>query len=361
MLKDDIIAIREGIRVGRFTNEASVCQGIVLRILHALGWPTYDTQVVSPEYSVEGRRVDFGLCHPPSKPVVFVEVKQIGRADSDGERQLFEYAFHRGVPVAVLTDGQDWQFFLPAEQGDYGERRVYKLDIVERDVDEVVYRLERYLQYDRICSGEAIEDARADYKDVARRRLIGYSLPEAWLKLVEEEDESLIELMSDRVENLCGYKPDPDTVAAFLRASVHLRHEPQEDYGQKNPIKVDSNVLPPVPPHGVTGFRLRGQFHQARNAKDVLIRAFRELAAQDTAFLERFVSLPRHGRTRRYLARSKEDLYPGRPDLARDYSEEIGQGYWLGTNNCCNAIARILEMACQVAGLKYGTDFVATL
>jgi len=64
MLKQDIEEIRDAIQAGRFTNEAGVCQGIVLRILHAPGWPTYDTQIVSPEYPLEGRRVDFALCHP---------------------------------------------------------------------------------------------------------------------------------------------------------------------------------------------------------------------------------------------------------------------------------------------------------
>jgi len=54
---------------------------------------------------------------------VFIEVKQVGQSDG-GERQLFEYAFHRGVPMAILTDGQEWHFFLPAKQGDYGDRRV---------------------------------------------------------------------------------------------------------------------------------------------------------------------------------------------------------------------------------------------
>jgi hypothetical protein len=38
--------------------------------------------------------------------------------------------------MAVLTDGQEWHFFLPTEQGDYGERRVYKLDLLERDPQE---------------------------------------------------------------------------------------------------------------------------------------------------------------------------------------------------------------------------------
>jgi predicted type IV restriction endonuclease len=119
-------------------------------------------------------------------------VKGVGQSDAAGERQLFEYAFHKAVPMAILTDGQDWQFFLPAEQGDYGERRVYKLDIVEREIDETVARLERYLNYPAICSGSAMEAARLDYRNVARQREIKATLPKAWGILVEEEDELLL-------------------------------------------------------------------------------------------------------------------------------------------------------------------------
>jgi hypothetical protein len=34
-------------------------------------------------------------------------------------------------------------------------------------------------------------------------------LPDAWDRLVESEDELLIELLSDKVEDLCGVKPEP--------------------------------------------------------------------------------------------------------------------------------------------------------
>ena len=115
-LADDIDDIRARIRSGGFTNEASVSQGIVLRLLHALQWPQYNTQVVYPEYPLEGSlRVDFALCHPPGKPIGFIEVKKIGQSDG-AERQLFEYAFHKGVPLAILTDGREWNVFLPGEQ-----------------------------------------------------------------------------------------------------------------------------------------------------------------------------------------------------------------------------------------------------
>jgi len=114
------------------------------RLLNTLGWPVYDIEVVTPEYSLGGRRVDYALCHPSREPLVMVEVKQIGQSKG-ADHQLFEYAFHKGVPMAVLTDEQEWHFFLPTEQGDYGERRVYKLDLLERDSQEAEAGLERYL------------------------------------------------------------------------------------------------------------------------------------------------------------------------------------------------------------------------
>lgn len=362
MLKQDIEDIRDAITGGRFTNEAAVCQGIVLRILHALSWPTYDTQIVFPEFTVEGRRVDLALCNPAAKPVVFIEVKQVGQSDGAGERQLFEYAFHKGVPMAILTDGQDWQFFLPAEQGEYRERRVYKLDIVEREIEETVSRLERYLNYQATCSGEAIAAARADYKNVARERQIRATLPEAWRKLVEEEDDLLLELLADRVEGLCGYKPDPDTVALFLRESVQLK--PAASGGttpRVGPVTPPIDTPEKLPQPSPIGFVLNGKHYSARNARDALVRVFNELADRDPTFMERFATLRKHGRTRRYLTRSMEELYPGRPDLARGFSYELRPGWWLGINLSRNGIERIIEMASEVAGLRWQVDLKVNL
>ena len=57
-LKEHISEIQANLKAGRFINEAAVSQGIILRILQVLGWPVFNAQVVCPEYSVEGRRVD---------------------------------------------------------------------------------------------------------------------------------------------------------------------------------------------------------------------------------------------------------------------------------------------------------------
>ena len=218
-LEQHIKEIRDSIKTGNFVNEAAVSQGIVLRILNALGWPAYDTQTVSPQFGLEGRRVDYALCHPPGKPIAFIEVKSIGQAEG-AERQLFEYAFHKGIQLAILTDGQEWNFFLPAEQGDYADRRVYKLDIAERGLSDCTHRLSRYLSYDDVVSGDAINAAREDYRDVARERLIQSTLPQAWKQLIDDEDAQLLELVAGQVERLCGYKPNVDTVASFLGNSI---------------------------------------------------------------------------------------------------------------------------------------------
>jgi predicted type IV restriction endonuclease len=74
-VKQDLLEIRAGVKAGRYVNEATVSQGIVQRLLHLLGWPVYDTEIVAPEYSLGGRRADYALCHPPREPVILVEVK----------------------------------------------------------------------------------------------------------------------------------------------------------------------------------------------------------------------------------------------------------------------------------------------
>ncbi len=381
-IEHDIEAIRDGIKAGRYANEASVSQGIVLRLLHALGWPAYDTEAVWPEYSLSGRRVDYALCSPPGKPIAFIEVKQIGQSDG-AEKQLFEYAFIAGIPLAILTDGREWNFFLPAEQGDYGERRVYKLNIVDRDVSECVDRLERYLLHSSIASGAAIQAARDDYRNVSKDRQMLAALPKAWNQLIADEDDMLLEILADRVESLCGFKPTPDMVAGFFKDSVlnrtvqptQTRPMPTTAARQVAEVSVTAGAVEqalavPRPaqfrrasvlPSGQTGFEFEGKFHPARNAIDTLKQVFETMMHRDPTFAERFAGLPKHGRSRRYLARDADDLYPGRKDLAQKCSLKIASGWWLGTNHSKQSIGKIIAMACNVAQVGYGRDLVAHL
>ena len=357
-MEEALLDIRAGIKTGRYVNEATVSQGIVQRLLNALGWPVYDTEVVAPEYSLGTRRADYALCHPPREPVILVEVKQVGQSKG-ADRQLFEYAFHKGVPMAILTDGQEWNFFLPTEQGDYSERQLYKLDILERDLQEAESRFKRYLEYEAVRSGQAIDAARKDYRNAARRKQAQRTLPDAWAKLIESEDELLLELLSDKVEDLCGIKPDPDAVAAFLRKQPPVVDEVVPVPVPKKPRRRPQPGLDTTALKG-TEYELYGQRQQARNARDVLIQVFREFAKREPDFLERFAALPKHGRKRRYLARSREQLYPGSPHLV-DNAYEVRPGWWVDTHASRAGIETRIRMACEVARVTYGKDLVINL
>jgi predicted type IV restriction endonuclease len=358
LVREDLLDIRTGIKAGRYVNEATVSQGIVQRLLNALGWPVYDTEVVAPEYSLGARRADYALCHPPREPVILIEVKQVGQSKG-ADRQLFEYAFHRGVPIAILTDGQEWNFFLPTEQGDYGERQLYKLDILEREPQETERSLKRYLEYEAVRSGQAIEAARRDYRDAARKRRAERTLPDAWTKLIESEDELLLELLSDKVEDLCGVKPEPDAVAAFLHQQPSTSNEAISAPAPRRPRRSARPAPTSDVPKSI-GYELYGQRRQARNARDVLIQVFREFAERDPGFLERFAALPKHGRKRRYLARTREELYPGSPHLV-DNAYEVQPGWWIDTHASRAGIETRIKMASEVAGVRYGKDVLVNL
>jgi len=170
--------------------------------------------VVWPEYQTGEGRADFALCHPPSKPAVLIEVKQPGRAE-EGVHQALEYAFHTGVPFIVLTDGNTWSFYLPAEQGSYEDRRVYKLDLFERSPGESAEALSRYLGSARVESGAALETARQEPHAVPSRASSCGHL-EAWRELVEKGDQDLVDLLADAAELKAGVPPDHDDVEQFL-------------------------------------------------------------------------------------------------------------------------------------------------
>jgi predicted type IV restriction endonuclease len=262
-LNEHITDIQRAIRTGQFSNEAAVSRGIVMRLLQALNWPIFDTNIVWPEYSLETLKVDYALCYPPSKPTVIIEVKNIGNLEG-ADSKLFEYAFRAGVPMAILTDGQEWHFYLPAGKGSILERRFYKLDILKRDLAEIVNRFERYLAYERIRNGEALKSARAEHDSASILREVKTNIPIAWEKIIEEQDSILIDLISEKVADLCGYKPEPDLVSSFLLEQLKTP-APLPEISTVPP----SVVIPRVKTDRIS-YTLRGKTTYLRSASDVL-------------------------------------------------------------------------------------------
>lgn len=214
-MKQVIQAIQSQIKEGLFTNEASVIRGIINPILQKLNWPANDVRVVRPEYTVGNQRVDIALFHN-NQPFIFIEAKKIGAADG-AERQLFEYAFHSGVPILILTDGPTWHFFLTAGLGTYEQRKVNKLDLIEYDdLEQLCSKFIDYLDYSNVITGKTQKILQKDYEDINREREIIRTLPNAWKKIIDENDELLFELVANKVEELCNYKPSKGLVFKYL-------------------------------------------------------------------------------------------------------------------------------------------------
>ena len=224
-LEETVRDIQKNIQNDQYQSEQAISQGIVLRLLSEQGWPVWDPHTVIPEYKVPGGRVDFALCVIKNKPKIFIEVKQPGKTQGADE-QVFQYAFHQGVPFVIVTDGTAWHFYLPTAEGSYEDRRVYTLDLVEREIDESVGRLNRYLSFEEVQNGNALNNAKTDYESVSKERQAKSKIPEAWEKLLEEKDEVLINTISKKVESICGYSPNQEQIIAHLK-SLKLEVETQ--------------------------------------------------------------------------------------------------------------------------------------
>jgi len=135
-------------------------------------------------------------------------------------------------------------------------------------------------------------------------------------------------------------------------------------------LGLDQGRLRPEPPPSgsdqrpkpvTIGYELRGRRVALDTAKAVLIGVLRELAQQDAQFPTRLAAIanPR-GRTRRYVAQRPEDLYPERPDLV-DESAAFCRGWYVITNVSNAEKSRLLEDACEAAGLEWGRDLVVNL
>jgi hypothetical protein len=112
----------------------------------------------------------------------------------------------------------------------------------------------------------------------------------------------------------------------------------------------------PVPVRQAPGYRLFGQDFPARNGNDVMVSVFRQYAELEPGFPERFAqAASRLGRTRAYVGRSPQAVYPGKPKLWAATVEFV-PGWYLGTNENNATKLKLLRAACRVLGLRFGGD-----
>lgn len=337
-----------------FRSEAEISRGVVSRVLNELEWPVFDVQVVAPEFKIGTRKVDYALCHPPGRPSVLLEVKDLGKADGRGEKQLFEYCFHQGVPIAVLTDGRTWSFFFPAGQGTYEERRFARIDLIRDDPEDSARTLTDYLRADDVRSGQARKRAQHDYEAARLEREAASTYASVWKKLLSGPESSLLDLFSEKVQQATGVRPDRTGAAEFIRAQAGIAAGARDRSRKRRKEKGRDSI-----DKGQPSFTFRGQTETFKSAVEVMRAVFTKLASEDPEFCARF-SEQHYGRVRRYVAKTKAQLYPGNPEREKD-SYSLPGGWWLATHSSNKDKVNRIKDACQVAGLEFGRDLVISI
>ena len=324
--------IISSIKQREFLNEAEVTNGIVMRILNSLSWNVFDTTKVKPQYGIEGKKIDFALCYPDNKPIVIIEVKALGKAVNTDEQVLI-YSFKTGIPVAILTDGQEWHFYLPAERGSLTERRFYKLDLLEREPNEIIQILSGYLGYEAIRDGSAFKKAKSDYDKQYKNKEINASIPTAWEKLLQDKDSTLVNLIAEKVADLCGYEPSEETIIDFL-IGLNKTSDNQTGIGNQKPQKyIEPNANRLYTEHdGFRGVVFNNSiFETSRNSIGTL-EAILKLAITHFPNALNRIQTQTTGRSRSLISKQKTGLYQNRPDLEANCTRQLPNGWWLGTN-----------------------------
>ena len=338
-LIEHILDIRKRLNRGEYESEAAISDGIVRRILEAVGWPRYNQRIVYPQFPIGTRKVDYALCNPPGQPVVLLEVKTVGGADDKAEQQLFAYCYKEEVKIGVLTDGPTWKLYYPYGEGDFKDRLFCEMNLLDGDQNATASGLMQYLAFDTVTSGEAIERSRTTYVNYQWQRL--FSL--VWGTMLREPDPELVRIFRKKVNEKGGSRPERQAVMEFLkrqRTEESVRNETALNdattlsESKRRDAPTESSEEPTFP-----FFTLNGVTINCKTGKDVFVGIFGEFARRDTNFCERYASTQKAGRKRRELARRAEELYPVGFSFSSSHASELPSGWWIDTN-LNNAVRR---------------------
>lgn len=215
-MEDQLKRFIEDFRNTNYHNydEQKTKQGIILRILYILGWNTFDPDEVCAEFQITNGRVDYAL-KINNKILLFIEVKNVGVPLKVHEEQLLRYSFEKGIELALLTNGIDWWFYLPLRPGNWPDRRFIEVKITDNS-DIATKHLVELLLRDNILSGKAKSYAESIYYELQKNKETIKELPRAFIKLISEPNELLVDLINEEISRVLGYTIDTNYIKNFL-------------------------------------------------------------------------------------------------------------------------------------------------
>ncbi len=221
-------------KLGSF-DEASIKQAVVMKLLSLIGWDIFDVDEVVPDYSIKSQVVDFSLKIDGSN-MVFISVIKPGEDMDDHQEKLLDFAYQEKVALSILTNGPNFRFYLSSMDDSPEEKMFYTFDISEQMPEEISSKITEFLSKGNITKGTAIEAAENQY-NAQKQEIAEESIPEAWLKLLSDQDEKLVVLLMEATGDICGYEPDKEMVENFLAE----QHDILVGNTQPEPVKASSN------------------------------------------------------------------------------------------------------------------------
>lgn len=109
-------------------NEMLTRYALIDPLLRELGWDTEDPNIVIPEYSSGGGRVDYALRNN-GKPVIMLEAKKLDRSLNDAIGQGIQYCLMEGTEYFVVTDGRRWEIYETHKPVPIDEKRITSFDL----------------------------------------------------------------------------------------------------------------------------------------------------------------------------------------------------------------------------------------
>ena len=88
---------------------------------------------------------------------------------------------------------------------------------------------------------------------------------------------------------------------------------------------------------------------RARSLKEALKKTMMEIEDAQPGFFEK-LSLHRTSRGRRIIARTADELYPGKPQLVQNCAERLNGRWWFDTNISRDQCAKYLEVIGKIGG-----------
>ena len=213
-LVEFIKKIQSDDRFGTF-DEAAIKQGVILKTLSLLDWDPFDVDEVLPEYEIQGSKVDFCLKKEKAKKV-FILVRKNGENLQKHQDKILSLSVQGKIPIAILTNGLIWWFFLPLVQGSADEKKFLTIDMGSQKAEEASETFENFLTKESILSGETEKAAEDIYTARQRDFFIRETLPKAWAQIMSDPKKWLVDILGSVTEELCGYHPERDVIEEFI-------------------------------------------------------------------------------------------------------------------------------------------------